>query len=73
MDQLAEYSVQGQKIGHGSRVGTTTITTPDPGASVDDSAIQQMLNTNIANNRALEAPTYRLGLSSYNSPSTPTL
>jgi len=57
MDQLAEYSVQGQTIGHGSRVGTTTITTPDPGASVDDSAIQQMLNTNIANHSAFPQPT----------------
>jgi hypothetical protein len=50
MDQLAEYSVQGQTIGHGSRVGTTTITTPDPGTTVSDSDIQQMINNGIANN-----------------------
>ena len=56
IDQLAEYSVQGQTIGHGSRVGTITLTTPDPGTSVDDTAIQQMLNTNIANNSAFPQP-----------------
>jgi hypothetical protein len=50
IDQLAEYNVPGKTIGHGSRIGTTTLTTSDPGTSVDDSAIQQMLNTNIANN-----------------------
>ena len=57
IDQLAEYNVSGKTIGHGSRVGTTTLTTPDPGTSVDDSAIQQMLNTNIANNSAFPQPT----------------
>ncbi len=50
MDQLAEYSVQGQTFGHGSRVGTTTLTTSDPGTTVADSDIQQMLNNEIANN-----------------------
>ena len=50
IDQLAEYSTSGQTIGHGSRIGTTTITTPDPGSTVADSDIQQMLNNQIANN-----------------------
>lgn len=50
IDQLAEYSTQTLPIGHGSRIGTTTITTSDPGTSVDDSAIQQLLNNGIANN-----------------------
>ena len=50
MDQMAEYSVSGQTIGHGSRIGTTTITTPDPGSTVADSDIQQLLNNGIANN-----------------------
>ena len=50
MDQLAEYSTSGQTIGHGSRIGTTTITTPEPGSSVADSDIQQLLNNGIANN-----------------------
>lgn len=57
MDQLAEYNTQSQKIGHGSRIGTTTITTSDPGTSVTDSDIQQMLNTAIANNSAFPQPT----------------
>jgi hypothetical protein len=57
IDQLAEYSVQGQTIGHGSRIGSTTLTTSDPGTSVDDSAIQQMLNNNIASNSAFPQPT----------------
>ncbi len=55
MDQLAEYSVQGQTIGHGSRIGTTTITNQDPGATVDDSAIQQLINSGIANNTLPQA------------------
>ena len=48
MDQLAEYSVPGQAIGHGSRIGTTVLTSPDPGASVQDSDIQQMIQQQIA-------------------------
>ncbi len=50
MDQLAEYSTSGQTIGHGSRIGTTTITTSDPGSTVADSDIQQLLNNGIASN-----------------------
>ena len=50
MDQLAEYSTSGQNIGHGSRIGTTTITTSEPGFLVADSDIQQLLNDGIANN-----------------------
>lgn len=57
MDQMAEYSISTQKIGHGSRIGTTTITTPSLGSSVTDSEIQQMLNNAIANNSAFPQPT----------------
>lgn len=49
MDQLTEYNTQEQQIGHGSFIGTTTITTTDPGSSLADSDIQQMLNDGIAN------------------------
>ena len=56
IDQLSEYSVQGQTIGHGSRIGTTTLTNPDVGTTVADSDIQQMLNTAISNN-TLPQPT----------------
>src|ERR1700694_273235 len=47
MDQLGEYSVPGQAIGHGSRIGTTILTSPDPGTSVQDSAIQRLLQREI--------------------------
>lgn len=47
MDQLNEYSVDGQSIGHGSRTGTTVITSPAPGTSVQDSDIQNMIGQGI--------------------------
>ena len=43
IDQLAEYNVQGQSIGHRSFTGTISITTPQPHRSVSDTAIQHML------------------------------
>src|SRR5581483_3868997 len=43
IDQLAEYSVSGQTIGHGRRTGTTTITTPALRTSISDAQIQQTL------------------------------
>jgi hypothetical protein len=48
IDQLGEYSVPGQTIGHGSHVGTTVLTAPEPGKSLQDSAIQQLLQKEIA-------------------------
>jgi hypothetical protein len=48
MDQLGEYSVPGQNIGHGSRIGTVSLASPDPGASVDDSSIQQLIQKEIS-------------------------
>jgi hypothetical protein len=56
IDQLAEYSTSQYTIGHGSHIGTLTLTTSEPGASIADSDIQQMLNTQIANN-TLPQPT----------------
>jgi hypothetical protein len=47
LDQLAEYSIPGQTIGHGKRTGTTLLTLPEPGKSVQDSHIQSMLNTEL--------------------------
>jgi hypothetical protein len=47
IDQLSEYSVPGQAIGHGSRIGTTVLTSTDPGASVQDSVIQELLQQQI--------------------------
>ena len=48
IDQLGEYSVPGITIGHGSRIGTTVIASPDPGTSVQDSAIQNMIQQEIS-------------------------
>ena len=47
MDQLGEYSIPGQTIGHGSRIGTTGLTSPEPGTSVQDGEIQQFLQQEI--------------------------
>jgi hypothetical protein len=47
IDQLGEYSVPGQAIGHGSRIGTIVLTSPDPSGSVQDNAIQQLLQQEI--------------------------
>jgi hypothetical protein len=43
MDQLAEYSVRGQAIGHGRRVGTTTQSDNAPARTVTDSQIRTQL------------------------------
>jgi hypothetical protein len=48
IDQLREYSVPGQSISHGSRIGSAILTSPTPGASVQDSAIQQFLQQQIS-------------------------
>jgi hypothetical protein len=48
LDQLAEYSVPSQKISRGSLIGTITLTSPAPGNTVDDSAIQSFLQQQIS-------------------------
>ncbi len=48
LNQLAEYSVPGQAIGHGSRIGTTLSAAPKLGKSVQDSAVQTFLQKSIA-------------------------
>jgi hypothetical protein len=47
LDQLAEYSVPGKSIGHGKHIGTTVLTSSEPGKSVQDSAIQSMLQSEL--------------------------
>lgn len=47
IDQLGEYSVGGQSIGHGLHIGTKVITSPAPGASVQDSDIQNLIQQGI--------------------------
>jgi hypothetical protein len=56
IDQLAEYDVTGQAIGHGSFTGTVSITTPPLKRSVSDAAIQHMLQNLIATNNAVPQP-----------------
>ena len=56
MDQLAEYSVPANAIGHGRRTGTINITTPSLGHSVSDSALQHMLQQEISTNSAVPQP-----------------
>jgi len=48
IDQLGEYDVTGQTIGHGSRVGTTTIAQPALGTSISDAQIQAALGELVA-------------------------
>ena len=43
MDQLKEYSVPGQRIGHGKLLGTKKISANAPVGSISDSAIQRQL------------------------------
>jgi len=57
IDQLAEYDVPSYAIGHGKRTGTVTITTPKLKHSVSDTAIQHMLQQEIANDSAGPPPT----------------
>ena len=56
VDQLAEYSVPGQPIGHGSFIGTVTITQPTLSHSVTDAAIQKTLQQQIQSNASVPNP-----------------
>jgi hypothetical protein len=57
IDQLAEYNVPGHTIGHGKRTGTITLTSPAPGRSVSDTAIQHFLQQEISTNHSVPHPT----------------
>ncbi len=56
IDQLSEYNVPGLTIGHGSLVGTKTITDAEPGSTIDDSAVQTTLQGWIANDPDFPQP-----------------
>jgi hypothetical protein len=47
IDQLSEYSVPKYQISHGKRIGTNTLRSPDVSKTVDDSAIQKMIQDQI--------------------------
>ena len=57
LDQLSEYNVPAYSITHGKHTGSLTVATPAPRHSVTDTAIQHMLQTEIASNPALPHPT----------------
>ena len=56
IDQLAEYALPNQPIGHGSLGGTATIVAPKPRRAVTDAAIQSFIQTQVAK-RTLPKPT----------------
>jgi len=56
IDQLAEYALPSQPIGHGSFAGTATITAPKPRRAATDAAIQSFIQTQVAKG-ALPKPT----------------
>jgi hypothetical protein len=56
LDQLTEYSVPGQTIGHGQRIGTVTLPAAQLPRSVSDNAIRHMLQQEIATNSAFPQP-----------------
>ena len=56
IDQLAEYSVPKYPIGHGSRIGTATVTSPALGRTATDGAVQHMLRQEITANPAFPKP-----------------
>jgi hypothetical protein len=56
LDQLAEYSVPGLSIGHGSRIGALILST-DPPATIADSDVQTLIQQEIKNDSAVPQPT----------------
>jgi hypothetical protein len=56
IDQLAEYSVANYQIGHGSRIGTATVTSPALRRVAPDGAIQHLLRHEITTNNAFPQP-----------------
>jgi hypothetical protein len=56
LDQLAEYSVAGMTIVHGSRTGAVILST-DPPASIADADVQALIQQEISNDSAVPQPT----------------
>lgn len=55
LDQLAEYSVPGRPIGHGSRIATVTLPAPPPHV-VSDSTLQHTLQQQIIGHPGVPGP-----------------
>jgi|HubBroStandDraft_6_1064221.scaffolds.fasta_scaffold282789_2 hypothetical protein len=56
IDQLAEYNVGGRTIGHGKRIGTAVVTSPATRRTTSDTAVQHMLQHQIATNNTFPQP-----------------
>jgi hypothetical protein len=56
IDQLAEYSVPGMAISHGTRTGSLVLTTPPP-SNVSDGDIQNLIQQEISSDPAVPQPT----------------
>jgi hypothetical protein len=56
IDQLGEYSVPAHKIGHGKRTGSITVPVAHMPNSVSDTAIQHLIQQEIATNSAVPRP-----------------
>ena len=56
IDQLAEYSVANYQIGHSSRIGSATVTSPALRRVAPDGAIQHLLRQEITTNSAFPQP-----------------
>jgi hypothetical protein len=57
IDQLDEYSTTTAAIGHGRRVATATMATPNVGTHVSDGAIQHFLQQAISTSSSVPSPT----------------
>jgi hypothetical protein len=55
MDQLAEYSVPGSSIGHGTRAGAVILST-DPPSAIADADIQKLIQQEISSDAAVPQP-----------------
>jgi hypothetical protein len=55
MDQLAEYSVPGSAIGHGSRTGAVILST-DPPSTIADADVQQLIQQELSSDAAVPQP-----------------
>jgi hypothetical protein len=56
MDQLAEYSVPGQAISHGTRTGSIELTTAPP-SNVSDGDVKQLIQQELSSDPAVPQPT----------------
>ncbi|MER6030975.1 hypothetical protein [Streptomyces sp. NPDC001851] len=56
IDELSEYSVNGQQIRHGRRIGRAIVTAPRPKTVVSDAAVQHMLQQELVANPDFPVP-----------------